>query len=186
MAIQHPTGGDPTPSSDQVHTEVSTSAREQTLQPREYVQWLLSLERQADIPPSVRAYVVYIDHEGQRRIRPVAEGASIVNLRTELQSHLRAGTYSPDFFIDLRDFCDSMLAGADRRLANDERAHLALSCSWEIESTAMLLRDQLDEDAGVMPLRTMLRRIARLAQAQMSLLDEPEIPLDEVKSTVEG
>ena len=112
-------------------TETVNDLHEQTLQPKEYLQWLLSLEQASGLPNGVRAYLVSIDAlKGTRSISPVEMDASVVRLHKDLKSHLSASIFGMNFYEDLRAFCDEQLRQPGKCPLAPDRAHLALQASW--------------------------------------------------------
>ena len=160
---------------------------EQTLQPKEYVQWLLSLEQAYGLPDGIRAYLVSMDPEnGTRRLSPVERGASVISLKTDLKSHLSASILGLDFYEDLRAFCDEKLRPSGRIPLASDRAELALQASWEIAGSAELVHAQLDTSADNLPLRSLLRRIKLLAGLQMDAIGDEQQTLQEIQERLEA
>jgi hypothetical protein len=153
-----------------------------TLQPQEYLLWLLSLERASGLPEGTRAYLVVVGRDGSRTLTPVANGSSVLNIEGELIKHLRAKPFTTSFFRALRDECDKQLGGESA--VPPERTAIARRASWEIDQLATLLeREVLENTEGAkrLPLASMLRRIQRLASTQMSALDDEMVGIEEME-----
>jgi hypothetical protein len=71
-------------------------------------------------------------------------------------------------------------------MLNSGQEHLALvlRAAWEVEGLVDLLHDQIAADSEGLPLRSMLRRIKRLASVQMSALSDVE-PLESLQGRFE-
>lgn len=161
---------------------------EQVLGPKEYLEWVLSLERAKDLPDGVRAYLVCKGVEGGYSIRPVGMRDSVLNLRTELSKHLRGEPYTPEFFEELRELCEDELIRMGRmksRPISQRRIDLALEASYEMNSAAEVVLAQMEPTTGDRPLRTLLKRIMALACAQMSALGDELEPEDVIAEIIE-
>ena len=151
--------------------EGALQAGTDTLQPREYLQWLLLLERASNLPEGTRAYLVTKGPNGIQT-RAVGMHDSVLNLRTDIKKHLADIGYSVEFFEDLRDYCNKRLQEAKRDVPPNARlCALALEASYEVEAAARIVLERMEASPGDRPLRTLLLRIIKLAETQMSALD---------------
>lgn len=172
-------------------TQASSSRPQQypeVLSPKDYLEWLLSLERAKNLPDGVRAYLVYKGVDRGYTMRPVGTDDSVLNLRTELAKHLRGEPYEPEFFEQLRDICEDELIRMGRmksRPVSQRRVDLALEASYEMNSAAEVVLAQMEPATGDRPLRTLLKRIMELACAQMSALGDDLEPEDHIAEIVE-
>lgn len=160
-----------------------TVAEPLTLQPQEYLQWLLSLEQAAGFSSGTRAYLVTTESDGRRQLSPVKNGASVVCLEEDLISHLTSGACSTEFYLRLHEHCEQVLAQRDVAIPR-ERVDLAVRASWEIEATADAACGHLSDDPRSRPLKTLLRRIEALSQAQMSALIDDLSPVEEIREVI--
>lgn len=62
------------------------------------------------IPPGARAVLISDAGDGKFEVRPVEQGKSLLNIRTELLDHLNAYPHTDEWLEDLRDYCESRLA----------------------------------------------------------------------------
>lgn len=155
------------------------------LQPQEYLQWLLSLEQAGGLSSGTRAYLVTTASDGRRQLYPVKNGASVVCLEEDLISHLESAPQSTEFYLRLHEHCEQVLASRDVVISR-EREGLALSASWEIESTAAAIAERLPDFPESKPLKTLLRRIEVLSQAQMSALSDDGAQVQDIREVIEG
>lgn len=68
------------------------------------------------------------------------------------------------------------------RALDKDRQNLALFSAWEIEALAEIIHDQLADDEAGLPLRSMLRRIKRLAGVQMSAISDDRDPTESIRA----
>jgi hypothetical protein len=157
-----------------------------TLPPQEYLRWLLSLEKAADLPEGTRAYIVSFDHAGARRLTPVGDQDAVVNLETDLPKHLRDRGLSTEALTATRDVCDEMLGERGEEAQFDRsRIAVALRAAWQIESFARLVEENRDDSNTQTAIVPMLRRIQLLSGAIMTALEEEDEPIDEMAKLVD-
>lgn len=113
------------------------------------------MERQ--LPRGVRAYLVTMgDSAGQRRLTPVGDDCSVLNIERELISHLNGSPYSDAFLRLIKDYCGERL---DERL-RFRIEHEKLS-GWREQTHALLdaVAKLIDDAADVGERGTLHKRI---------------------------
>ena len=80
---------------------------ESVLSAREYVDFLRLLEN--GLPDGTRCYLVTKDVGEARRVLPVKDGASVLNLQSDLLKHLNDRPLDPDWLLALRAYCEDRL-----------------------------------------------------------------------------
>lgn len=152
------------------------------LQPQEYLQWLLSLESASGLPKGTRAYLVSFDHTDTRRLTPVGDQDSVVNLR-DLVKHLADSPQPTELLVGLRDFCNERLKerGEDALVALDaDRQEVGRDANYELLLLAHILQREIierDQSGVIAPIaRGMLARLKTLSDViyEAAFADEDE------------
>lgn len=89
------------------------------------------------IPPGARAVLVTDAGDGTFNVRPVEQGKSLLNIRTELQDHLNAYPHTDEWLEDLRDYCISRLAARSEAQRTGGVAIPRRHGRWEIAHVNM-------------------------------------------------
>lgn len=71
---------------------------------------------------------------------------------------------------------------AEEMPSQTPRGEIALLSAWEIEGLAQMVHDQIEDHQDGLPLRSMLRRIVRLAGLQTSALMDGNDDVDSIKA----
>lgn len=142
------------------------------------------------LPDGARAFLVSPNDDGRFDFRPVEMGASVVNLRRDLISHLNDAPVSTDFLQELRDYCDARMGG--RRDGSDqgptpERARFALDAVYQSEAIVAALEHLAqDFDSCALPLLlvSMCKRLGDLNGVIMSALGAGQETDNQMKATL--
>lgn len=68
-------------------------------------------------PGAPRAFLVSVDRRGQLECDAIEQGQSVLNIETELMSHLDSRPHSDAWLTELRDYCDGRLAARNEASA---------------------------------------------------------------------
>lgn len=171
------------------HPEQST----RTMSPREYLEFLSQLERVGwRLANNTRAYLVTLDPTGQRIVQPVRFECSVLNLETELASHLKEAMVSNETLSQVRDICAERLKErgiTDRTLMDSERANLALRCLHELEVIGKSIKHAvatMDSYEAEIFVRGLLLRVQTLTDAAHACIGDDKSELEELREMVEG
>ncbi|NUZ07598.1 hypothetical protein [Piscinibacter koreensis] len=140
------------------------------------------------LPPGTRAFLVYLDDDGRRQIKPVPRAASVVDLETELISHLNGFLPSNALLEQLRAYCTDRLK--QRGVLHDvvlpeDRRMLTLESLWESESITDQLKGHEFELADYW-LRGLVLRLGELVQVGMDALDDEDANVEELHVRLYG
>lgn len=83
-------------------------------------------------PHAPRAVLVSLGRNGQLEHQPIQQGQSVVNIETELLSHLSAFPHTTEWLLALRDYCDCRLAARIEAQATGGVAIARQNGSWDI------------------------------------------------------
>jgi hypothetical protein len=153
-----------------------------TLPAKEYLEFLRMLEH--GLPRDTRAYLVTINGDGERRLQPVGEGHSVVNLHTSLVDHLNDGFFSGDFYKELLEHCRARVPELFSQ--DSERTHIAIDASCELEGLADVGLSNFSNNPDQLAVRGLFARIRSLSQSIMSALGDSLHPIDEIHRDVYG
>lgn len=149
------------------------SGNGEALEPREYLRWVLSLERASGLPEDVRAYLVSTDPvSGKRRLSAVEGDASVLNIERDLLKHLADGGYGREFFERLTAFCLDRLDVGLNDLPGEagERGEIARTTAVAIDDIAEAL-EGLDMGTAA---SVLVSRIRQLACVVLSAVDHDD------------
>jgi hypothetical protein len=153
-----------------------------TLPAKEYLEFLRMLEH--GLPRDTRGYLVTINGDGTRKLHPVGEGHSVVNLHTSLVDHLNDGFFSGDFYKGLLEHCRARVTELFSQ--DNERTHIALDASSELEQIGLAGLKCLPDDADTLVMRTFFIRTITLAQAIISSLSDPIHETEDLRQKIHG